>query len=79
MKIVAVLYPGGEIAKKTPELLGCAENALGLSDFLKSQGHEFIVLTDKEAELDNQLVNAEILITTPFWPAYVTKSLNVAI
>ncbi len=49
MKIVAVLYPGGEIARKTPELLGCAENALGLTNFLEAQGHEFVVLTDKEA------------------------------
>jgi len=73
MKIVAVLYPGGEIARKTPELLGCAENALGLTDFLGSQGHEFVVLTDKETELDKQLAMADILITTPFWPAYVTK------
>jgi len=46
MKIVAVLYPGGEIARKTPALLGCAENALGLTNFLESQGHEFVVLTD---------------------------------
>jgi formate dehydrogenase len=35
MKIVAVLYPGGEIAKRTPAILGSAENALGLTDFLK--------------------------------------------
>jgi len=33
MKIVAVLYPGGELARKTPELLGCAEIALGLINF----------------------------------------------
>src|SRR5947209_9247921 len=73
MKIVAVLYPGGEIARKTPELLGCAENALGLTDFLGNQGHEYVVLTDKEAELNKQLATTDILITTPFWPAYVTK------
>src|SRR5215831_8844321 len=73
MKIVAVLYPAGEIARKTPELLGCTENALGLVDFLESEGHEFVVLSDKEAELDKHLVNADILITTPFWPAYITK------
>jgi len=73
MKIVAVLYPGGEIARKTPALLGCAENALGLTNFLESQGHEFVVLTDKEVELDKHLATADILITTPFWPAYVTK------
>ena len=29
MKVVAVLYPGGAAAAETPELLGCAENALG--------------------------------------------------
>ncbi len=73
MKIVAVLYPGGEVAKRTPEILGSAENALGLTDFLKDQGHEFVVLTDKEAELDKHLPTIDILISTPFWPAYVTK------
>jgi formate dehydrogenase len=73
MKIVAVLYPGGEVAKRTPEILGSAENALGLTDFLKDQGHEFIVLTDKEAEIDKHIPTTDILITTPFWPAYVTR------
>ncbi len=73
MKIVAVLYPGGEAGRKTPELLGCAENALGLKDYLEKSGHEYVVLTDKEAELDKQLPSTDILITTPFWPAYVTK------
>ena len=55
MKILAILYPGGEIAKNNPGLLGCAENALGLRDFLEKQGHEFVVLTDKEHELDEHL------------------------
>ena len=73
MKIVAVLYPGGEIAKRTPAILGSAENALGLTDFLKDKGHEFIVLSDKEEELDKHIPTMDILITTPFWPAYVTK------
>ncbi len=73
MKIVAVLYPGGEIAKNTPEILGSAENALGLTEFLKEKGLEYIVLTDKEAEFDKHISNKDILITTPFWPAYVTK------
>ena len=73
MKILAILYPGGEIAKNNPGLLGCAENALGLRDFLEKQGHEFVVLTDKEHKLDEHLSTTEILITTPFWPAYITK------
>ena len=73
LKIVAVLYPGGEVARNNPDLLGCAENGLGLRDFLQRNGHDLIVLTDKESELDRHLTNSDVLITTPFWPAYVTK------
>jgi len=73
LKIVAILYPGGEAAKNNPGLLGCAENALGLRDFLESNGHELVVLTDKESELDTHLPSTDVLVTTPFWPAYVTK------
>lgn len=73
MKVVAVTYSGGEVAKRTPELLGAAENGFGLRDLLEKKGHEYVVLTDKEAELDKHLPNTDILITTPFWPAYVTK------
>jgi formate dehydrogenase len=72
VKVVAVLYPGGKVATDTPELLGAAENALGLKDFLRAKGVEYVVLTNKEAELDKQLPTADVLITTPFWPAYVT-------
>ncbi len=74
MKIVAVLYSGGDVAKRTPELLGAAENGLGLREFLEKNGHEYVVLTDKEAELDKHLPTTDILITTPFWPAYVTQA-----
>ena len=73
MKIVAVLYSGGDIAKRTPTLLGSAENALGLREFLAGKGHELIVLTDKETDLDKHLPSTDIIITTPFWPAYLTK------
>lgn len=73
MKVLAVLYPGGPAAKTTPELLGCAENALGLRPFLEASGHELVVLTNKEEQLDANLPSTEVLITTPFWPAYVTK------
>jgi hypothetical protein len=34
MKIVADIYSGREIAKRAPTLLGSAENALGLREFL---------------------------------------------
>ena len=70
---MAILYPGGEVAKNNPGLLGCAENALGLRDFLERHNHELVVLTDKESELDRHLPSIDVLVTTPFWPAYVTK------
>lgn len=77
MKILAILYPGGEIAKNNPGLLGCAENALGLRDFLEKQGHEFVVLTDKEHKLDEHLSTTEILITTPFLARLHHKGANL--
>lgn len=73
MKVVAVLYPGGEAARRTPELLGCAENALGLRDLVQSRGHELVSITDTGAELDKHLPTTDVLIATPFWPAYITK------
>ena len=73
MNIVAVLYPGGPAAKETPELLGCAENALGLRAMLEARGHELIALTDTEAELEKHLPTVDVLIATPFWPAYITR------
>jgi formate dehydrogenase len=72
MKILMVLYPGGAAAESNPELLGAAEHALGLRPFLEGKGHEVVVLTDKEKQLDEQLPTTDILVTTPFWPAYVT-------
>lgn len=73
-KIVAVLFKGGEYAKN-PKFLGCVENALGLTDFLKEGGHEYIVTDDKEGDgsrLDQELADANVVITTPFHPAYMT-------
>ena len=73
MKIVAVLYPGGPAAEETPELLGCAENALGLRQWVESQGHELVAISDTESGLEGHLANTDVLIATPFWPAYITK------
>ncbi|MCI4373842.1 MAG: NAD-dependent formate dehydrogenase, partial [Thermoplasmata archaeon] len=73
MKFVTVLYPGGAAAKGHPEILGASENALGLRTFLESGGHELVALIDKEKQLDQHLPTTDVLITTPFWPAYVTK------
>ncbi len=73
MKIVAVLYPGGKAARETPELLGCAENALGLRDLVQSRGHELVSISDAGSELDRHLPTTDVLIVTPFWPAYITR------
>lgn len=75
MKIVAVLYPGGGAADN-PDVLGCAENALGLREFLEGQGHELVSTPDREGgDLEENLRDADVLITTPFWPVYVTKEM----
>lgn len=73
MKIVAVLYPGGIAAKETPELLGCSENALGIREMVEARGHELVALTDPESGLDEHLPTTEVIIATPFWPAYITR------
>ena len=73
MKIVAVLYPGGPAAKDTPELLGCAENALGLREMLEADGHELVSISDTGSELEGHLATADVVIATPFWPAYITR------
>ena len=55
MKIVAVLYPGGPAAKETPELLGCAENALGIREMVEARSHELIAMTGPGAGLKAHL------------------------
>jgi formate dehydrogenase len=45
-----------------------------LRKFLAGKVHEFIILTDKETELDRHPPHStDIMITTPFWSAYLTK------
>eukprot|EP00884_Botryococcus_braunii_P009968 jgi/Botrbrau1/18973/Bobra.0100s0010.1 len=73
-KVVAVLYRAGDAAKE-PKLLGCAENELGLRDFLESRGIKYVVTSDKEgpnSEFDKELVDADVVVTTPFHPGYLT-------
>ncbi|XP_044479075.1 formate dehydrogenase, mitochondrial-like [Mangifera indica] len=74
-KIVGVFYKANEYASKNPNFLGCVENALGIRNWLESQGHQYIVTDDKEGphcELEKHLPDLHVLITTPFHPAYVT-------
>ncbi|WVZ81038.1 hypothetical protein U9M48_028465, partial [Paspalum notatum var. saurae] len=74
-KIVGVFYKAGEDADKNPNFVGCVERALGIRDWLESQGHRYIVTDDKEgpnSELEKHIEDMHVLITTPFHPAYVT-------
>ncbi|CAN0924471.1 Formate dehydrogenase, mitochondrial [Linum grandiflorum] len=74
-KIVGVFYKANEYADKNPNFLGCAENALGIRDWLESQGHHYVVTDDKDgpnSELEKHIPDLHVLISTPFHPAYVT-------
>lgn len=58
-----------------PKLYGSVSGELGLRDYLQSLGHEYIVTADKDgpnAVLEQHLADAEIIISQPFWPAYMT-------
>ncbi|EJD52871.1 NAD-dependent formate dehydrogenase [Auricularia subglabra TFB-10046 SS5] len=59
MKILTILYDGGEAAREEPRLLGTTENRLGIEQWLKEQGHEFIVSSDKEGP--NSVFEREIV------------------
>src|SRR6185437_3927339 len=57
------------------ELLGCVSGGLGLRTFLEERGHRFVVTADKEgpdSEFDRELPDADVVISQPFWPAYLT-------
>jgi formate dehydrogenase len=75
-------YPGGQTVP-SPEkldfvpgqLLGSVSGELGLRSFLESQGHTLVVTSDKEGPdsvFERELSDAEIVISQPFWPAYLT-------
>src|SRR6201999_2389774 len=75
-------YPGGQTAP-TPEtidfnpgeLLGSVSGELGLRKYLEGLGHTFIVTSDKEGPdsvFERELPDAEVVISQPFWPAYLT-------
>ncbi|MBE3000553.1 NAD-dependent formate dehydrogenase [Nocardiopsis sp. HNM0947] len=75
-------YPGGATLPTpkdfgfTPgELLGSVSGALGLKEWLESEGHTVVVTSDKEGPdsvFERELPDADIVISQPFWPAYLT-------
>ncbi len=77
-------YPGGQTLP-TPkavdfmsgQLLGSVSGELGLRRFLEKRGHALVVTADKDGPnsvLERELQDAEIVISQPFWPAYLTAS-----
>jgi len=93
-------YPGGQTTPTpqgtdfTPgQLLGSVTGELGLRQFLESRGHTLVVTSDKDdadgtgrTVFDRELPDADVVISQPFWPAYLTperiaaaKNLKLAI
>jgi formate dehydrogenase len=76
------LYPDGQTLPTpqaidfTPgELLGSVSGGLGLRSWLEDEGHEFVVTADKDGPdsvFEQELADSEIVISQPFWPAYLT-------
>ncbi|MBA2240512.1 MAG: NAD-dependent formate dehydrogenase [Solirubrobacterales bacterium] len=68
--------PAPEAIDFTPgELLGSVSGELGLRKFCEQAGHELVVTSDKDgedSEFERCLPEAEVVISQPFWPAYLT-------
>jgi formate dehydrogenase len=77
-----VRYPDGQtlptpkgIDFKPGTLLGSVSGELGLRKYLESSGHRLVVTSSKDGAdsvLDRELHDAEVVISQPFWPAYMT-------
>ena len=75
-------YPDGQtlatpkgIDFRPGDLLGSVSGALGLRGWLESEGHTFVVTADKDGPdsvFERELADADIVISQPFWPAYLT-------
>jgi formate dehydrogenase len=75
-------YPDGQTLPTpqavdfTPgELLGSVSGELGLRKYIEGLGHTFVVTADKDGAnsvLERELPETEIVISQPFWPAYLT-------
>jgi formate dehydrogenase len=56
-------------------LLGSVSGELGLRKFLEAAGHTLVVTSDKDGPdsvFERELQDAEVVISQPFWPAYLT-------
>jgi formate dehydrogenase len=76
------VYPDGQtlptpkaIDFRPGDLLGSVSGELGLRKFLEEAGHTLVVTADKDgadSEFERELADADIVISQPFWPAYLT-------
>jgi formate dehydrogenase len=67
--------PKGPLGFKPGELLGCISGELGIRSYVEKAGHELVVTSDKDgphSEFEKLLPEAEVVISQPFWPAYLT-------
>ena len=77
-------YPGGQTLPTSSkidfapgQLLGSVSGELGLRKFLEDAGHQLVVTSDKDGTnsvFDKELIDAEVVISQPFWPAYLTAA-----
>ncbi|MGH8582246.1 MAG: NAD-dependent formate dehydrogenase [Gammaproteobacteria bacterium] len=77
-------YPDGQslpspkgIDFQPGQLLGSVSGALGLRKFLEENAHKLVVTSDKDGPdsvLERELPDADIVISQPFWPAYMTAA-----
>ncbi len=75
-------YPGGQTLPspkgldfRPGQLLGSVSGELGLRKYLEANGHKLVVTSDKDgadSTFEKELHDAEIVISQPFWPAYLT-------
>lgn len=89
-------YPDGQTLPNPKEidfipgqLLGSVSGELGLRKFVESLGHTLVVTFSKDgcdSVFEKELQDANIVISQPFWPAYLTaeritkaKNLKLAI
>jgi formate dehydrogenase len=72
-KANGVLTGRAPFCLQVPGLLGTTQNELGIRKWLEEQGHTLVTTSDKEGEnsaFDKELVDAEIIITTPLVPLH---------
>src|SRR5271170_7898663 len=77
-------YPDGQtlpspkaIDFQPGHLLGSVSGEWGLRSFLEGLGHTLVVTSDKDgadSTLDRELRDADVVISQPFWPAYLTAA-----